>query len=256
MAPGAAADTRNGASERVRAAAWNMVAVPITFSRRRPWRARWQSIMAPPNITPTPKPIRVSRGPRRAPIAPIIFTSPPPIPPIAKGQRRTPIATPRPARLSSRPVVPMKAVLSVIPRTMAVTEIAFGIRRIRTSLITHSATKTTTVANMREGISSLHLSVQIRPGMRGAVLRPPFSRFHPDNSSGLESGRGGAVDHDLSLAPKRADILGDHDRRRGGDGADHRQGDAVLGQILARIIHEQPRHQCCHASSFPGSPPR
>src|SRR5438876_4863411 len=161
------------------AAAWNMVAVPITFSRRRPWRARCHTITAPPNITPAPKPIRASRGPSRAPIAPIIFTSPPPIPPIANGQRSTPTVIPRPARLSSRPAVPRKAVLSVIPRSMVEPEIAFGIRRVRTSAITQSATKMTTVATVRDCINSLHFSVQRRPDVRGAAVRPPLSRFHP-----------------------------------------------------------------------------
>src|SRR5438132_7283929 len=222
------------------AAAWNMVAVPITFSRRRPWRARCHTITAPPNITPAPKPIRASRGPSRAPIAPIIFTSPPPIPPIANGQRSTPTVIPRPARLSSRPAVPRKAVLSVIPRSMAEPEIAFGIRRVRTSAITHSATKITTVATVMDCINSLHFSVQRRPDVRGAAVRPPLSRFHP-TYVGPGSGRG-AVDHFLGLAPERADIVGDHDRRRCGDRADHRESDAVLGQILASVIGNQFHH--------------
>src|SRR6266516_4786539 len=63
---------------------------------------------------------------------------------------------------------------------MAEPEIAFGIRRVRTSAITHSATKMTTVATVRDCIISLHFSVQRRPDVRGAAVRPPhYSRFHP-----------------------------------------------------------------------------
>src|SRR5438093_5203900 len=100
---------------------------------------------------------------------------------------------------------------------MAAPEITLGIRRVRTSAITQSATKMTTVATVRDCISLLHFSVQRRPDVRGAAVRPPLSRFHPTHV-GPGSGRG-AVDHDLSLAPERADILGDHDRRRSGDRA-------------------------------------
>src|SRR5213078_3709068 len=60
----------------------------------------------------------------------------------------------------------------------------------------------------------------------------------PEASSAVGSGRG-AVDHVLSPAPERADVLGDHDRGRGRDRADHRERDAVLSQILASIVgHE------------------
>src|SRR6266446_3024972 len=117
---------------------------------------------------------------------------------------------------------------------MAGPEIAFGIRRVRTSAITHSATKMTTVATVRDCINSLHFSVQRRPDVRGAAVRPPLSTRH---MVGPRSGGScGAVDHVLSLAPERADVLGDYDRRRGGDRADHRQRDAVLGQVLASVI--------------------
>src|SRR5438034_11616529 len=68
---------------------------------------------------------------------------------------------------------------------MAEPEIAFGIRRVRTSAITHSATKMTTAATVRDCINSLHFSVQRRPDVRGAAVRPPLSRFHPDTWSGL-----------------------------------------------------------------------
>src|SRR5437867_470191 len=62
---------------------------------------------------------------------------------------------------------------------MAAPEITFGIRRVRTSAITQSATKMTTVATVRDCINSLHFSVQRRPDVRGAAVRPPLSRFHP-----------------------------------------------------------------------------
>jgi len=64
----------------------------------------------------------------------------------------------------------------------------------------------------------------------------------PEASSAVGSGRG-AVDHVLSPAPERADVLGDHDRGRGRDRADHRERDAVLSQILASIVgHEAGEH--------------
>src|SRR6266403_5149226 len=65
-------------------------------------------------------------------------------------------------------------------------EIAFGIRRVRTSAITHSATKITTVATVRDCINSLHFSVQRRPDVRGAGCPPPSQPVPPDIWSGLD----------------------------------------------------------------------
>src|SRR5437899_6409012 len=137
---------------------------------------------------------------------------------------------------------------------MAEPEITFGIRRVRTSAITQSATKMTTVATVMDCINSLHFSVQRRPDVRGAAVRPPLSRFHP-TYVGPGSGRG-AVDHFLGLAPERADVLGDHDRRRRGDRADHRESDAVLGQVLASVIGGQSHNKRCHVLLLSGVPPR
>src|SRR6266566_7826697 len=65
-------------------------------------------------------------------------------------------------------------------------ETAFRIRRVRTSAITHSATKITTVATVRDCINSLHFSVQRRPDVRGAGCPPPSQPVPPDIWSGLD----------------------------------------------------------------------
>src|SRR5438876_8963998 len=76
----------------------------------------------------------------------------------------------------------------------------------------------------------------------------------PEASSAVGSGRG-AVDHVLSPAPERADVLGDHDRGRGRDRADHRELDAVLSQILASIVcREAGEHLSLHLLFLPRSP--
>src|SRR6266851_4982462 len=135
---------------------------------------------------------------------------------------------------------------------MAAPEIAFGIRRVRTSTITQSATKMTTVATVRDCINSLHFSVQRRPDVRGAAVRPPLSRFHPTHV-GPGSGRG-AVDHDLSLAPQRADISGDDDGYDNRDDADGRQGNPVLREILGGLLAKQPRQKIQHPSPSLAAP--
>src|SRR5437867_823229 len=73
-------------------------------------------------------------------------------------------------------------------------------------------------------------------------------------SSSVGSGRG-AVDQVLSPAPERADIQRDHDRRRGGEGSDHRERDAVLSQILALIVDNEAGDGPSHFSSSQRSPP-
>jgi len=47
----------------------------------------------------------------------------------------------------------MWAVLSAIPMSMAGPEMAFGILRVRKSVTTQTATKTTTVAAMRDDVN-------------------------------------------------------------------------------------------------------
>src|SRR5439155_20584017 len=91
--------------------------------------------------------------------------------------------------------------------------------------------------------------------MRGAAIRPPLTAGFFPTLSGLGSGTLSTVDHALGFAPECADVLGDHDRRRGGNGTDDRERDAVLGQILAGVIGGQFLHKRCHVSSFLGSPP-
>src|SRR3989441_1601363 len=72
-------------------------------------------------------------------------------------------------------------------------------------------------------------------------------------SSSVGSGRG-AVDHVLSPAPERADIQRDHDRRRGGEGSDHRERDAVLSQILASIVGNEAGDDPSHFLFLPAKP--
>ena len=55
------------------------------ISRKRPRIAKCASIITPPANAPITKATRASRGPSIAPTAPIILTSPPPMPPRAKG---------------------------------------------------------------------------------------------------------------------------------------------------------------------------
>src|SRR5437667_6440494 len=81
-------------------------------------------------------------------------------------------------------------------------------------------------------------SEPVLPRLRGIL----FWWGTPDASSGGGSGPG-AGSPVLSPAPERADVLGDHDRGRGRDRADHRERDAVLSQILASIVgHEAGEH--------------
>src|SRR2546422_9324750 len=75
-----------------------------------------------------------------------------------------------------------------------------------------------------------------------------------DVSSRVGSGRG-AVDYVLSPAPERADIQRDHDRRRGGEGSDHRERDAVFSEILASIVGNEAGYDPSHFSSSQQSPP-
>src|SRR6266550_8455103 len=72
-------------------------------------------------------------------------------------------------------------------------------------------------------------------------------------SSSVGSGRG-AVDQVLSPAPERADIQRDHDRRRGGEGSDHRERDAVLSQILALIVDNEAGDGPSHFLFLPAKP--
>src|SRR3989442_12611501 len=75
-----------------------------------------------------------------------------------------------------------------------------------------------------------------------------------DVSSAVGSGRG-AVDYVLGPAPERADIQRDHDRRRGGEGSDHRERDAVFSEILASIVGNEAGYAPSPFSSSQRSPP-
>src|SRR4030095_15086100 len=88
IAPGAAAETRSGSSDPPRTPAVAMVPTVRSVSPRRPRRTRWIAMITPPSAAPTRSAVRAARGPRRAPMAPIILTSPPPRAPSANGDRR------------------------------------------------------------------------------------------------------------------------------------------------------------------------
>src|SRR5262249_35258858 len=85
-------------------------------------------------------------------IAPIIFTSPPPRPPIAKGGRSTTTATSRPLMLPRRPSLPKYNPLRTIPTAMPRPERRFGMRRLRTSHAMQSAAKTSVVTVTGAGV--------------------------------------------------------------------------------------------------------
>ena len=93
----------SGEGERSSRARENMRPVSASFSRRRPNRARWAIMMIPPNIIPSRRAANPSRMPRSAPTAPIILTSPPPIPPTLKGASKMAMMPKSPSRLMTRP---------------------------------------------------------------------------------------------------------------------------------------------------------
>src|SRR5438477_237974 len=80
--------------------------VAASFSSSRPRRASATVMIKPPSTTPTSSPISARRGPRRAPTAPIILTSPAPTPPRAKGPNSTTTAAVRPLKLATSPSPP------------------------------------------------------------------------------------------------------------------------------------------------------
>src|SRR5438876_12417156 len=76
----------------------------------------------------------------------------------------------------------------------------------------------------------------------------------PQASSAVGSGRG-AVDHVLSPAPERADVLGDHDRGRGRDLSYHRERDAVLSHFPPPLAsHVAGEHLSHHLLFLQRSP--
>src|SRR5262245_31490843 len=153
MAPGAVVETRSGSSVRAEQAAKAIAPTRPTVSRRRCRRARWTAMMTPPRSRPAPSAMRPARGPSSAPTAAIILTSPPPMPPRAKGGTRRSITTSRPATLVRSPEVPKKATFRTTPSSIPAPDIAFGMRRVRTSAITQDATKTSTAEMIDIGTS-------------------------------------------------------------------------------------------------------
>src|SRR5207247_10601838 len=96
----------------------------------------------------------------------------------------------------------------------------------------------------------------LSPGAHGTAgpVKRTTDMGRGEVSSSVGSGRG-AIDPVLSPAPERADIQRDHDRRRGGEGSDHRERDAVLSQILALIVDNEAGDGPSHFSSSQRSPP-
>src|SRR5439155_25272840 len=80
-------------------------------------------------------------------------------------------------------------------------------------------------------------------------------------SSGVGSGTLSIVDHALSLAPERAHVGRDDNRHHASEGPDHRERDAVLGQILASIVGHEAGEDSSHffflqqSPTATGSPP-